>query len=207
MHMLYFIKYFAIVLYGVYSYIQLLNLPQKKKLAFPTLLFTVCLSLLAALSETVFPHTTILVLILVSVLFFSFMAPATSPEICITAMIISYGISYIAFSISIVAALFILISEMSKPDYSHFLSQILTAVIQILIVHIPFRFKRLKKGMPFLTNRLSRFPLMITSLLVLFLALLMSIQGTLLLSFPVCLYLCHIHLSFMEKQYYQDLPG
>lgn len=171
--MLYFTKYSAIVLCGVYSYVMLLNLPQKKKLVLPSLLFTVCLSLLAAVSETVFPHTTILVLILVSVLFFSVLAPGISPEICITTMIISYGISYIAFSVSIVIALFILISEASKPDYNHFLPQVLTAIIQILIVHIPFRLKRLKKGMPFLTNRLHRFPLMIISLLVLFLALLM----------------------------------
>lgn len=171
--MLYFIKYFAIVLCGVYSYIKLLNLPQKKKLFFPTLLFMVCLSLLAALSETVFPHTTILVLIFVSVLFFSLIAPATSPEICITAMIISYGISYIAFFIAIIIIASVFFFKITNPSYNHMLYQILIAVIQILIVHIPFRFKRLKKGMPFLTNRLSRFPLMITSLLVLFLALLM----------------------------------
>lgn len=171
--MLYFIKYFAIILCGIYCYIKLLNLPQKKKLVFPTLLFTICLSLLAAISETIFPHTTILVLILVSVFFFSILAPDISPEIGITTVIISYGISYIAFSISIVIALFLLISEASKPDYNHFLPQVLTAIIQILIVHIPFRLKRLKKGMPFLTNRLNSFPPMVISLLILFWTLLM----------------------------------
>lgn len=171
--MLYFIKYFAIILCSIYSYTKLLNLSQNKKSIFPTLLFTVCLSLLATISETIFPHTTILVLILVSVLFFSFTLPDVFPEICITTVIISYGISYIAFSISIVTALFILISEASKSDYNHLLSQILIAFIQILLVHIPFQFKRLKKGMPFLTNRLNSFPLMIISLLILFWTLLM----------------------------------
>lgn len=175
--MLYFIKYFAIILCSIYCYIMLLNLPQKKKLVFPTLLFAVCLSLLAALSETVFPHTTFLLLILVSVMFFSFIVPAVSPEICITAMIISYGISHIAFSISIVIALLILLSKIARPDYNHFLPQVLTAIIQILIVRIPFRFKRLKKGMPFLTNRLNRFPLMIISLLALFLTLIMKSEA------------------------------
>ena len=171
--MLYFIKYFAIILCAIYCYIKLLNLPQKKKLVFPTLLFTVCLSLLAALSETVFPHTTILLLILVSVLFFSFMVPAVSPEICITAMIISYGISYITFSMAIVIIGLSFISIISNPNYNHMLYQILTAFLQWLITQLPFQFKRLKKGMPFLTNRLHRFPLMIISLLMLFLALLM----------------------------------
>lgn len=171
--MLYFIKYSAIVLCGVYSYIKLLNLPQKKKLIFPTFLFTICLSLLAALSETIFPHTTILVLIFVSVLFFSFMAPAISPEICITAMIISYGISYITFSISIVIIGFLFLSKISNPNYNHVIYQTIIALVQVLITQLPFQLKRLKKGMPFLTNRLHRFPLMITSLLALFLALLM----------------------------------
>ncbi len=171
--MLYFIKYFAIILCGIYCYIKLLNFPQKKKLVFSTLLFAVCLSLLAALSETVFPHTTILLLILVSVLFFSFMVPAVSPEICITTMIISYGISYITFSISIVIIGLVFISIISSPTYNHILYQILIAFLQLLITQLPFCLKRLKKGMPFLTNRLYRFPLMIISLLVLFLALLM----------------------------------
>lgn len=176
--MLYFIKYFAIVLCGIYCYIKLLNLPKKKNFILPILLFTICLSLLAALSEAIFPHTTILILIFVSVLFFSFIAPAVSPEICITTMIISYGISYISFFIAIIIVGFILvgllyISIISSPTYNHMLYQILTAFLQLLITQLPFRLKRLKKGMPFLTNRLYRFPLMIISLLVLFLALLM----------------------------------
>lgn len=172
--MLYFIKYFAIILCGIYCYIKLLNLPQKKKLVFPTLLFTVCLSLLAALSETVFPHTAILLLILVSMLFFSFIAPNFSPEICITAMIISYGISYITFSMAIIIVGFLFISEVTNPTYNHMLYQILTAFLQLLITQLPFQFKRLKKGMPFLINRLASFPLMIISLLVLLGAVLLS---------------------------------
>lgn len=171
--MLYFIKYSAIVLCGIYSYVKLLNLPQKKKLVLPSLLFNVCLSLLATISETLFPHTTILVLILVSVLFFSFMAPSISPEVCITAVIISYGISYVTFSISIVIIGVLFISKVSNPTYNHMLYQIFIAFIQMLIIQLPFHLKRLKKGMPFLTNKLNSFSSMIISLLALFGAILM----------------------------------
>lgn len=165
--MSYFIKYFAIILCSIYCYIKLLNLSQKKKLVFSTLLFTVCLSLLATISETVFPHTTILLLILVSVLFFSFLVPAVSPEICITAMIISYGISYITFSMAIIIVGFLFISKITTSTYNHVIYQTLIALAQILITPLPFRLKRLKRGMPFLINRLASFPLMIISLLVL----------------------------------------
>lgn len=169
--MLYFIKYFAITLCCIYSYRKLLNLSCNKNTYLPSLLFIVCASLAASFSEMVFPHATILILILLS-FFFLVQTTHTSPELSFTTIIISYGISYITFAISVVVISIGIISKISINSYNHMICQLFTALIQILITPFLFISKRFKKGMPFLSNKLNRFSVMLTSMLILFSVLL-----------------------------------
>jgi signal transduction histidine kinase len=108
-----------------------------------------------------------------SILFLSVTTQGFSPELCVTITTISYGIGYITFAISIFLLCSFFLLKMSAFSYSHVLFQVLTALLQIFITLIPFQFKRFRKGMPFLTNKLNSFPLMIISILVLFSVLLL----------------------------------
>lgn len=167
--MLVFIKYFTIVFCSFYIYGKLLNLPRPQNHYVYLLIGIPCLSLGAFLSDTLFPQATDLVLILMS-FFFLLRIAKTLPEASVNATIISYGITYIVFSLSalISSSILVFIFHMTSDSYSHLLSQVLTAFIQIAITPILFRPQRYRKGMPFITNRLSSFPLMVFSLIILF---------------------------------------
>lgn len=169
--MLFFIKYFSIIFCSIYSFIKLLNLPTNKIKLSTSLLFCVNLSIFASILEMFFSYAVFLFIILIS-FFFLTQYTRISPELSITATIIAYGINYIIFALS---ALVITISvticfHISSDSYSHTLFQVLTAFLQFLIVPSLFRIKRLRKGMPFLSNRLNSLLLMFISILSLFLA-------------------------------------
>lgn len=139
------------------------------------LLFTICLSLITSFFESFFPYTSVLILILFTFIFLT-QTLHTLPEISMTATIISYGMSYITFTIS-VAIIGIGVTSafhLSFSAYNHTLLQTLTAFIQIIITPLLFHSKRLKRGMPFLTNKLHSMTLMLISILLLFTALLLS---------------------------------
>ena len=138
--MLVFIKYFTIVFCSFYIYGKLLNLPRPQNHYVYFLIGIPCLSLGAFLSDTLFPQATDLVLILMS-FFFLLRIAKTLPEASVNATIISYGITYIVFSLSalISSSILVFIFHMTSDSYSHLLSQVLTAFIQIAITPIPFR--------------------------------------------------------------------
>lgn len=167
--MLAFIKYFAIIICSFYIYGKLLNISHSQNHYTYLLSGIPCLSLGSLLLDFLFPQATDLMLILISFFFLLRIAKIT-PESAITTTIISYGISYIIFSLSalISSAILVFAFHVSIDSYSHLLSQALTAVIQIAITPLLFRPKRFRKGMPFIANKLNSYPLMIISLITLF---------------------------------------
>lgn len=172
--MQFFIKYFAIVLSGIYIYHKLLNQPVHKKQLLISLSTLICLPIFAVILEYTFPYATILALILLSFFSFSHISN-TTPEAALTATIISYGISYVLFTISVIIIGFTFnYYVFINTEYNHVLLQILVAVMQLMITPPLFLSKRLKKGMPFLTNKLYTTPFMIISIFLLFTALLIS---------------------------------
>lgn len=175
--MLVIIKYFSIILCSFYSFEKLLNLPKSRVKFFTYTLATIFLSLLASLLKSLLesnlPFITTLVLILISIFLLTFVAKI-SPELTITTTIIAYGISHVTFTLAATATAFIFSIFTSFSSYSHTLSQILAATIQVLITTLLFRFKRLKKGMPFLKNKLSSTSIMVISISTLFAAILSS---------------------------------
>jgi signal transduction histidine kinase len=62
----------------------------------------------------------------------------------------------------------------NATSYNHILLQLTASILQLLITPLIFCSKRLKKGMPFLTNKLSSTALMIISILTLFMALIFN---------------------------------
>lgn len=167
--MLAFIKYFAIIICSFYIYGKLLNISHSQNYYTYLLSGIPCLSLGSLLLDFLFPQATDLMLILISFFFLLRIAKIT-PESAITTTIISYGISYIIFSLSalISSAILVFAFHVSMDSYSHLLSQALTSVIQIAITPLLFRPKRFRKGMPFIANKLNSYPLMIISLITLF---------------------------------------
>lgn len=167
--MLAFIKYLALIICSFYTYRKLLNISRPQCHYAYFFIGVPCLSLGMVFLETVFLPAIDLILILLSFFFLLRMAKVT-PEAAITTTIISYGITYIMFSLSalISSVILVLIFHVTSNSYSHLLSQTFIALIQIAITPLLFRPKRFKKGMPFITNKLNSFSLMIISLMTLF---------------------------------------
>lgn len=164
--MLYFIKYIAIIFCSIYLYTRLLNLPKSRHMSAPVLIFGISLSCLISFLESVFPYAIILIMVLASFFFFVCFYQ-TAPEISITVTIVSYGISYVAFTISIILVGLLFLLQSSGTSYNHMLYQLITSIVQFVITTLPFRIRRLRNGMPFLMNKLYSFPVMLVSVLTL----------------------------------------
>lgn len=187
--MLAFIKYFTLIICSFYTYHKLLSVSRPQCHYAYLFIGIPCLSLGTVYLNTIFPLSIELILILLS-FFFLLRTAKITPEAAITTTIISYGISYIIFSLSalISSAILIFVFHVSVNSYSHLLSQSLTALIQIAITPLLFRPKRFRKGMPFITNRLNNFPLMVISLITLFAVVIFKAGGNnLLYLFPFLL--------------------
>lgn len=167
--MLAFIKYLTLIICSFYTYCKLLNISRPHCRYVYFFIGIPCLSLGMSFLEIVFLPTIDLILISLS-FFFLLRITKTTPEASITTTIVSYGISYIALSLSafIVGVVMVYILHVSSASYSHMLSQVYTAFIQILITILLFHPKRFRKGMPFITNKLNSFSFMIISLMTLF---------------------------------------
>lgn len=159
-----FTKNLGIIICGIYCLIKLLHLPTKKK---DWVLFSIFSMLLAAFSIYIDmhnPHYTMPILVLV-MSFFLACKTKSKLSVSFTTATISFGISYSLFTcaILVIGTTAILFPE----DLRHTFSQILCFIFQLLIMPIPFCFKRTKNGMPFLKKPFYSIPGMIISILIL----------------------------------------
>ncbi len=170
--MIYFIRYFAIILCSIFIYTKLLN-SQNHKL-FRSLIYTAILSAVASLLNYHYPYTAVWVIVLASIFFFNYIFHTTF-EISITTTILSYGISYILFTLSVILiSLIFNYYFYISASYNQIVLQLLVAVIQIVFTRLFFSIKRFKKGMPFLFTSLTTTPLTISSVVLLFLVVMIS---------------------------------
>lgn len=151
-----FIKYFAKIICCLYICTKLLNLKTTSKNVFINLAFATALSILIVYIRLYFLPLTIPLAILLSIVFIAFSAKLEL-GLSITTTIISFGISYMFYAVS---ALFTaVIFKSVGVDYSNESSNlaliylICVTLIQLLLSNIPFRFRRLKRGMPFLRSK------------------------------------------------------
>lgn len=168
------IKYFFIIVCSFYVYNKILNIKDNKKLKYISYaLFSCLLSLITSLLTQHVDYIELPLWIIFS-FFFIKLCFGTDNDVSLTAILISYCCSYISFVISaIIFSLFLTITGISSSK--HFLIlQFFVGILQNILIRIPFRLKRLKNGMPFLTNPVFNNIGIYISMLVLFVAMLLN---------------------------------
>lgn len=165
--MTFFIKNLGIILCCIYYYIKLLHINISKKTYILLSIFTILLASFSIYLDLHYPFLTMPFLICFIAIFFLFQTKITLP-VTITAVSISFVFSYSIFFLS--AIITICINFLLYGEKSRVFTQLLCCILQLVLMPIPFFFKRLKKGMPFLYKRFYAIPGMIISLLVIFLA-------------------------------------
>ena len=164
--MLFFIRNLGIIICCIFYFVKLLHLSMEKSF-FKFSIFAIFVSILTIFTDKYFSYTTLPILVIVTAFFCSYVTK-TQITISITTTVIAFALSYIFFIISTLfaASLNLLIP---LDNYRYFL-QLVCCVFQLLLMPIPFCFKRTKNGMTFLQKEIYALPVMIISILVLFAA-------------------------------------
>ena len=146
-------KNFTIIICSLYTYAKLLNYKMNVRNSIICLAFSVSLSFFIYYIKLYYPLLTIPLIIIFSFILITILTK-TELGLSITTTVISFGISYafLAVSALIVAAIFELIG-VNRLGENVKIYAICIALIQLLTIRIPFRFRRLKSGMPFLRNK------------------------------------------------------
>ncbi|MEG0596961.1 MAG: hypothetical protein RR502_02850 [Oscillospiraceae bacterium] len=149
----YIIKYFAMVLCSLFVYRKLLCLPPQSA-ADRVAGFLFSLILAAAVSITRRAAAPLSMLIIVCFLTLFAIKHVQSPlNLAITTSILSLAISYAAFLLSSIMLLpvgYMINVFVVNQDLFDAISFLCIGVLQFLLLLIPFRLKRLRRGMPFL---------------------------------------------------------
>lgn len=162
--MIFFIKNLGLIICCIYYYTKLLHLTTPKYFLVRCSIFSVLLSCISIYSESHHPYYTIPLLIL-SILFFLSCNIQIPLTVSITTTTIAFVLSTITlFVSSIITATFF---TNLYDDKHNTIIQILSFLFQLLLMLLPFRIKRWKKGMPFLYNEVYAFSGMLISLFAL----------------------------------------
>ncbi len=161
--MILFIKSLGTILCCIYFFIRILNLRNNRLSCFTFSTFSILLSLLSTFTDTYFPLFTLPFLVLCISIFLCH-ETKTPLTICITSATIAFALSCICLIISSMLTSFLFIVILKTN--THILAQIICFLLQLTIMHFPFRIKRMQNGMPFLTENIYAFPGMIISILV-----------------------------------------
>lgn len=143
------IKYFAIVACSIYTYNKLLNLNISTIKIILYFAFSLFLSYFLYFLRINLPAIIIPVMVVLFILFITILTKIQL-ELAIVTSILSLGISYVSFTISaiLIAAISKLVDVDLLPNTTIFV--FCTSLIQLILIWVPFRFRRFKKGMPFL---------------------------------------------------------
>ncbi len=165
-----FIKFFALILWALYSYVRILNIksisiPKKIVMAF----FSVCLSFLAVAITFYFydysSGTIIIILVSLSFMFSNFIL-TNDHLLCFSVTIISYGVS---MGIKLVASVVTALIECLIIDFqpSKLIMYLILFTIHSALTVLFFHIKRFKNGLPFLYNSNTRYIGIIISIFIL----------------------------------------
>lgn len=146
------IKYFFIALCGFYLYGKLLNLALPRGKIPLALLMALLVAAAEYYIRLYFPPAGML-LFVVLLGFCMWLLHRTPLNYTIVTAVLASGLSYFAFMISVLAfslvgLVWIALNHGTEPGL--LASFLVTGTMQCLLAAIPFRFSRLKKGMPFL---------------------------------------------------------
>lgn len=145
-----YIKYFTLLMCSFYVFAKLLNIKKTAQMITLDVIFAVILSYGIYCLRLVYLPLTIPALVVLFLLFVT-LTTKVEPGLSITATTISFGIEFTLFAIaSLLSAIILKIIGLAKMDDIIF---IFIALIQVILTFIPFQFRRLKSGMPFLQRK------------------------------------------------------
>jgi len=149
-----FLKYFAKIICSLYLCKKLLKLKITSKNVIFNLAFAAFLSFLVYYIRQCCLPLTIPFVILSSIIFISYTAKVEF-GLSISTTIISFGLSYMFYAVSAVfaAVVFKSVGADYLDDNLAVIYLICIALMQFLLSSIPFRFRRLKSGMPFMRSK------------------------------------------------------
>jgi hypothetical protein len=147
-----FIKYFAIIMISLFVYIKILNVKDISKIRMIlSILFSAFLSLAMFWLRIIIPEISIFIMV-VSTGIFIVALTKMKTEIVLTSIIISFGLSFVFFLLASIIT--ISLSKLLFGVIINDLFIILTVFLfQVIFAIIPFKFKRLRNGISFLTNK------------------------------------------------------
>ena len=147
------VKNFTLIICSFYVYAKLLNLKKPSKAIISALIFALVFSVFIYHIRLFYQPLTIPLLILVSLTYIT-LTTKTELGLSITTTIISFGIGFSFYIISsLIAAVIFNSIGVAHSNSNGKIILVCTAVIQLLLCAIPWRFRRLKSGMPFLRSK------------------------------------------------------
>lgn len=198
-----YIKYWGIILCSIYIYKSLFYIPNERKQVLTFILIPTCLSFGVFLIDIIYPSMSIISLIL---LFFLYLIRKRifHPYLSFVISMISISISSIIFIIS--AAITGIISSIffgvSSASYNHALLQLMNIFVQTGITIFLLQNKRLRKGVPIISDKLNNIPLSMASILCLLSIIIIITNGKNNRSYAIFLlfiYLLGIFIYFTWK--------
>lgn len=164
-----FIKEFTLIICVFYTYSRILNIPNRKytKYILSNIIISIILTGISYILDSYISDSTITFQLAISAVFLA-MISSTKLELSFSTTVISFGITYVLYVISVViiSIFFALLDVPLNADFIY--PQALSAILLFLLTVLLFKIKRLKKGMPFLQNSTSNNFIFYISLLVLF---------------------------------------
>lgn len=152
-----YIKYFFMIICSFYFYFKLLNIKTTHK----NIIINICFSILVPLPlyfvrlNAPYMFTPLLI---ITFLFFLHYICKTSFNISLVTSVMAYSFSYFSFllsTITLVPFAFAILSIIKNEKLCFIIVHLMIGFLQLLIAHIPFKFRRLKNGMPFILQKSS----------------------------------------------------
>lgn len=192
------LKYFTISLNCYYIFAKLLNLEVTAKRIVIDTAFALMCALIVLFLKLYLPPLIIPVMVAVSIAFLT-LANGIKLELSITTTILSFGISYTTFGILLLfSSIIFKLFNISYSTYNVGVLTVIVSIVQLLIARMPFKFRRLKSGMPFLkTKGASNTGVFISVILLCLIFFINSKEADLIYILPVILiFLCGVTILF-----------
>lgn len=169
--MRFLIKNLGIIICCLFNYKKISQAQMDKHKIFEYIFFTICIGCVVAMLENKKIYITI-PLLFVSIYLFIFFIVEKKRNASFVKYVVSFAISYVLLIISIILTI-MLMFPFFQIDYNKYI-QYISFVIQMLIMNVPYIFKRTRKGMPFLDKQIYSIPGVVISMCIIMLASLLD---------------------------------
>ncbi len=171
-------KYFFIIICSFYFYYKLLHLSIAKKEIITIILFSIFIQIPLFYIHEYAPFIFVPFMVIVFYILVLYISKATYNVSFVTS-VISFGLTYFTFFwatiILLLPGLFLL-GLITNRELFNIITHLLIGMVQLLISSLPFRLRRLKKGMPFIMQKTSNTVGIIISIFILLAISLLGIR-------------------------------